>query len=78
MYENRGTKEEPEYRVFFDTLTKDHVPEFTDGTKLTMQKMVYRNMELDADNDEKAPFFREASQLLQEEVKGLLQTPAGN
>lgn len=69
MMEKRGN----EYRVFFSKITKDNVPAFSDGTKITKEKLVYRNMELDADNDSAAPLFKKASSTLQDEVKDMMK-----
>lgn len=62
-----------EYRVFFKEISKGNVPAFSDGTKVTIDKMSYRNMELDADNDKAAPQFRKASKSLQEDISELFK-----
>lgn len=65
-----------EYRVFFDTLEKGRVPTLVRGgssKEITPGQLIYRNMELDAGNDEVAPYFEEASKLLQNEMEGLFQ-----
>lgn len=66
----------PEYRVFFSTLEKGNVPTLVRGAssaEITLGQLIYRNMELDAGNDEAAPSFEKASKLLQKEVEGLFQ-----
>ena len=73
MYE-RG--EDGEYRVWFDEITKDHIPAWTDGTPVELKEIAYRNMETDPDNgqynEEAKPLFDEADALLWEEIGSLM------
>lgn len=68
MTEKRGGH----YRVFFSTLKKNHVPVFSNGKKVSLDQLVYRNMEVDGGNDEAAPLFKKASSILQDEIKNMI------
>lgn len=68
-----GRTPEGDYRAEFRTLKAGSVPEFPDGSRLTPEMMIYRNMELDSGNEEAAPYFMKADELLQEEIKGLFR-----
>ena len=72
LYE-RG--EDGKYRVWFDTISKGHIPAWSDGTPLSQEEVIYRNMETDTRagqyNEEAKPLFDEANQMLREETGSL-------
>ena len=72
LYE-RG--EDGKYRVWFDTISEGHIPAWFDGTPLSQEEVVYRNMETDTRagqyNEQAKPLFDEANQMLREETGSL-------
>ena len=74
MYE-RG--EDGEYRVRFDEIREGHIPEWLDGSPVSLDEISYKNMETDLQdgqyNEEAKPLFDRANALLWEEIAPLMK-----
>lgn len=75
LYE-RG--EDGKYRAWFASVQKGDIPAWSDGTPLSPDEVLYRNMETNPRdgqyNKEAKPLFDEANSMLHEEIGGLFET----
>ena len=72
-----------EYIAHFETIRKGSVPVYADGTPIAPEEVIYRNMETgdgmeaggsgDQVNEEAAPLFANADQMLSVEIAGLFE-----
>ncbi len=76
-------KQNGEYIAHFETIRKGSIPVYADGTPVAPEEVIYRNMETgdgmqaggngDQVNEEAAPLFAKANQMLSVEIAGLFE-----
>ena len=76
-------KQNGEYTAHFETIRKGSVPVYENGTPVSPEEVIYRNMETgdgmqaggsgDQANEEAAPLFNKANHMLSMEIAGLFE-----
>ena len=77
-------KQNGEYTAHFETIRKDDIPVYEDGTPVMLEEVIYRNMETgdgmegkesgNQINEEALPLFTKASHMLAGEIAGMFHT----